>query len=391
MSALDPLRSLWARVRVGELRTLPIALVLGLLWLVLAAIDPTFLSADNLVNLTQQSVVVGILALGVVLTLHVGQLDLSVGAVSGLAAALVAVGVVHGGWPLWLAVLLALVVGGLVGSAYGLAYTRLAVPVVVFTLAGLLAVTGLQLRVLGTTGSVNLPFESWLVELAQTLYLSPGTSWTLVVVLVVGYAVSLFVTRARRLRAELPAASVARLAVQVVAVAVGLGVVVAYLGTNRGVGAIFAIFVGLVGAVDLLLRRTRWGRWVRAVGGDAEAARRAGVPVRLVLVTVFVGCSTLAVLGGVVAAGRLAAANQATGAPEVMLLAIAAAVIGGTSLFGGRGSAWSALLGALVVQSISNGLILLNQDTSARLIVTGIVLAGAVTIDALMRRAREAA
>ena len=166
--------------------------------------------------------------------------------------------------------------------------------------------------------------------------------------------------------------------------------VVAYLGTNRGVGAVFALFVGLVALTDLMLRRTRWGRFVRAVGGDAEAARKAGVPVRRVFVSAFVACSTLAALGGVLAVGRLAAANQGSGAGDTNLTAIAAAVIGGTSLFGGRGSAWSALVGILVVQSISTGLTLLNLDQSARLVVTGLVLAVAVTIDALQRRAREA-
>ena len=194
----------------------------------------------------------------------------------------------------------------------------------------------------------------------------------------------------RRLRAELPVAPLWQVVARVVALAAGLSVVVAYLGTNRGVGAVFALFVGLVALTDLMLRRTRWGRFVRAVGGDAEAARKAGVPVRRVFVSAFVACSTLAALGGVLAVGRLAAANQGSGAGDTNLTAIAAAVIGGTSLFGGRGSAWSALVGILVVQSISTGLTLLNLDQSARLVVTGLVLAVAVTIDALQRRAREA-
>ncbi|MBT0994436.1 sugar ABC transporter permease [Cellulomonas sp. DKR-3] len=383
--------ALWSRLRVGELGVLPIAAGLVLLWAVLAAFEPAFLSADNLVNLTQQSVVVGVLALGVVLTMHIGQIDLSVGALSGLAAALVAVGTVQVGWPLWLAVLLAVLTGAVVGLGYGLVCTFLGVPAIVFTLAGLLAVTGLQLRVLGPTGSVNLPFESWLVELCQTTYLLPVTAWTLVVLVVAGYAGALVLDRVRRDRADLPVPSAARAAGKVTALAVVLAVSVAYLGTNRGVGALFALFVALVAVCDLLLRRTRWGRHVRAAGGDVTAARRAGVPVDRVRVSVFVACSTLAALAGVVAAGRLAAANQATGSAEVTLFAIAAAVIGGTSLFGGRGSAWSALVGALVVQSIANGLVLINLDPSARFVVTGVVLAAAVTIDALMRRARETA
>ncbi|WP_315098029.1 ABC transporter permease subunit [uncultured Cellulomonas sp.] len=388
MSALGA--TAWQRLRTGDLGVLPVAVVLVLIWLVFQALNPHFLSSDNLVNLTQQSAATGVIALGVVLTLHVGQIDLSVGAVSGLAAAVVAVGSVQLGWPLWLAVLAALAVGVLVGSVYAALHTRLAVPSFVFTLAGLLAVTGLQMRVLGPTGSVNLPFEWWLVRFCQTAFLAPVTSWLIVALVVVAYAAGRVTDRVRRLRAELPVAPLWQVVSRVAALAAVLSVAVAYLGTNRGVGAVFALFVGLVALTDLVLRRTRWGRFVRAVGGDAEAARKAGVPVRRVFVSVFVACSTLAALGGVLAVGRLAAANQGSGAGDTNLTAIAAAVIGGTSLFGGRGSAWSALAGILVVQSISTGLTLLNLDQYARLVVTGLVLAVAVTIDALQRRVREA-
>jgi len=380
----------WQRLRTGEMGSLPIAAVLVLICLVLQALNHSFLSSDNLVNLTQQSAATGIIALGVVLTLHLGQIDLSVGAVSGLAAAVVAVGSVSLGWPLTLAVLAALAAGVVVGLLYGLVYTRLRVPSFVFTLAGLLVVGGMQLRVLGETGSVNLPFQAWLVRFCQTAFLPQAVAWAVVAVVVGLYGASRLHDRSRRVAAELAAQSLGSVLLRVGVLAVVLGAAVGYLGTNRGVGAVFALFVGLVAVVDLVLRRTRWGRFVRAVGGDVEAARRAGVPVRRVLVSVFVACSTLAALGGVVAAGRLAAANQDTGAVDVTLTAVAAAVIGGTSMYGGRGSAWSALLGILIVQSISTGLTLLNLDLSVRYGVTGIVLAVAVVIDALQRRAREA-
>ena len=207
-----------------------------------------------------------------------------------------------------------------------------------FTLAGLLVITGLQMRVLGPTGSVNLPFESWLVRFCQTAFLAPATSWAIVALVVAGYAAGRGCRPgapacapscpSRRCGRSSPGSSRSRPCCRVV---------VAYLGTNRGVGAVFALFVGLVALTDLMLRRTRWGRSVRAVGGDAEAARKAGVPVRRVFVSAFVACSTLAALGGVLAVGRLAAANQGSGAGDTNLTAIAAAVIGGTSLFGGRG------------------------------------------------------
>ena len=381
--------AIWQRLRTGDAGVLPITGVLVVLWIVFQALNPHFLSSDNMVNITQQSASTGVIALGVVLTLHLGQIDLSVGAVSGLAAAVVAVCSVQLGWPFLLAFAASLAVGVVVGAIYAALQTRLAVPSFVFTLAGLLVVTGLQIRVLGPTGSVNVPFESPLVRFCQTAFLDPSLSWAIVFLVVAGYATGRLMDRSRRVRVELPVSSPLELVARVAVLAIVLSVAVAYLNTNRGVGAVFALFVGLVAVVDLLLRRTRWGRSVRAVGGDVESARKAGVPVRRVFFTVFILCSSFAALGGVLAVGRLAAANQGTGASDTNLTAIAAAIIGGTSLFGGRGSAWSALVGILVIQSISTGLTLLNLDTSARLVVTGLVLALAVTIDALQRRARE--
>lgn len=379
----------WHRLRSGELGLLPVGVLLALVWLVFQVLNPTFLSSDNLVNLTQQSAVLGVIALGVVVVLHVGQLDLSVGAVSGLAAAVTAVTSVQWGWSQWLAILAALGVGVIVGLLYGAVHTRLGVPGFVFTLAGLLIVTGFQLRVLGPTGSVNVPFETWLVHLSQRAFLAPAFSWALVVIVVGGYAAARWVERVRRERADLPVDSWGSLTVRVVALALVTLGGVAYLGTNRGVGVAFAAFVGLVAATDFALRRTRWGRAVRAVGGDADAARKAGVPVRRVFVSAFVFSSTLAALGGVLATGRLAAANQGTGSVDLALTAIAAAVIGGTSLFGGRGSAWSALLGVLIVQSISTGVLLIGGDSSVRFMVTGIVFAVAIWLDAVARRSRQ--
>jgi simple sugar transport system permease protein/D-xylose transport system permease protein len=161
-----------------------------------------------------------------------------------------------------------------------------------------------------------------------------------------------------------------------------------YLNQSRGVGWMFVFFVVLTVVLDYLLTRTAWGRSVFAVGGNAEAARRVGINVRAVYTSAFVLCSSLAAVGGILAASRLASANQSSGTGDVNLNAIAAAVIGGTSLFGGRGSAWSALLGVVVIQSISSGLTLLNLDSSFRFMITGLVLALAVAVDALARRSR---
>lgn len=376
----------WGTWRDRELGSLPVVGALVVLALVFQAFNSTFLSSDNLVNLTLQSATTGVITLGVVLVLLVGQIDLSVGAVSGLAAAVVAVGFVQEGWPLWAAVLAAVALGAAVGAGYGWLFTRLGVPSFVITLAGLLVCVGLQVRVLGATGSINLPYESWLVRFSQQVFLAPATSYVLAVVVAVGYGAARWVGRRRRVAAELPAAGVGSIVLGTTLLAAALLLATWYLNQSRGIGALFALFVALVGFTDLLLRRTRWGRSVVAVGSNVESARRAGFAVRRVYMSVFMACTALAALGGVLSAGRLAAANQGTGGSDTNLTAIAAAVIGGTSLFGGRGSAWSAVLGAFVIHSISSGLTLLNLDASIRYIVTGVVLALAVTIDALSRR-----
>ena len=372
--------------RGGEPGSLPVLVALGVLGLIFQAFNSNFLSSDNLVNLTLQAATTGVLALGIVLILLVGQLDLSVGAVSGLASAIVAVGFVQQGWPLWLAVLVAVAMGAAVGALYGWMFTRVGVPSFVITLAGLLVCLGLQVRVLGATGSVNLPFESWLVRFAQQTFLTPVTSYLACALVLLLFAGTRLVERQRRTAAELPAASAGDIAVQTGWLALALLVPVWYLNQNRGVGAMFALFLLLVAVTDVLLRRTRWGRSVRAIGSNVDSARRAGLAVRRVYLSCFMACSALAALGGVLSAGRLAAANQGSGGSDFNLTAIAAAVIGGASLFGGRGSAWSALLGVLVIHSISSGLTLLNMDASIRYIVTGVVLALAVTIDSVSRR-----
>jgi simple sugar transport system permease protein/D-xylose transport system permease protein len=381
----ESLPGLLRRLPDRELGAAPVVGLLALIWVVFGIINPAFLSAENLVNLTLQSAPTGVIALGVVLVLLVGQIDLSVGSVSGLAAAVVAVTTVLHGWPIGFGILLALAVGVFVGLGYGLLATRLGLPSFVLTLAGLLVLAGVQLRVLGPRGSINLPFESWLVRFAQQGFLSPPVAWGLVIIAVAAVAAVQLVERSRRARADLPRVGMPRLILRTAALAALLSAIVAYLGTARGIGYPVVLFVSLVIVVDVLLRRTRWGRSVRAVGGDQRSALRAGVAVRRTTISCFVACSTLAALGGVLAAGRLAAANQGTGGAETYLTAIAAAVIGGTSLFGGRGSAWSALVGVLVITSISSGLTLLDLDTASRYIVTGLVLALALTADTLLR------
>jgi ABC-type xylose transport system permease subunit len=384
------LRAFVSRLRSGDLGSLPVVVGLVVIWGVFQSQNDAFLSSRNLVNLTQQSAATGTIALGIVLVLLLGEIDLSVGSVSGLSASILAVGFVSHGWSLPLAILASLAAGAAAGAVYGLLYTRFGVPSFVITLAGLLGFLGLQLKVLGDEGSINIPFDSGLVKFAQASFISAGLAYALVAVVVAVYAGTRLRTNQRRSAAGLSTIPVVTLVVRAVALALLLGIPVYVLNRDRGVSYMFLLFVTLVVVFDFVIRRTRWGRSVMAIGGNVEAARRAGINVRRVYVTVFVLCSMLAALGGLLAAGRLASANQSSGGVDINLNAIASAVIGGTSLFGGRGSAYSALLGILVLQSISNGLSLVNLGSPERYMITGGVLLLAVIVDSLSRRSRAA-
>jgi D-xylose transport system permease protein len=378
------------RLRSGDLGSLPVIVGLVLIWGVFYAYNPAFLSSRNLVNLTLQMVAVGTIAIGVVLVLLLGEIDLSIGSMSGLSAAIVAVMFVGKGLPVLLAIVTALGAGAVVGLAYGTLFNRFGVPSFVITLAGLLALLGLQLRVLGDQGTINLPFESGLVRFASQQFLPVWLAYTLAILTPAIYALSALRLNARRAEAGLSTVPVSRVALRAGGLALLLVVVAAVLNRDRGVSYMFLAFLLLVVVMDLAIRRTTWGRSVLAIGGNVEAARRAGINVRRVYLSVFTLCSTFAALGGIFAASRLASANQSSGGADTNLNAIAAAVIGGTSLFGGRGSAYSALLGIVVIQSISNGLDLLSVESNVKFMVTGAVLLLAVIIDSLSRRSRAA-
>ncbi len=376
------------RVRSGDLGPLPVVVGLAIIWTVFQSLNPVFLSSNNLVNLLFDSSTVGVIALGIVCILMVGEIDLSVGSVSGFASALVGVLWVNGGWPVGVAILAALAAGGAIGVLYAMLFNRLGMPSFVSTLAGLLAVLGLQLFILGSSGSINLPYGSPVVDLGQTLVMPSVVSYALVLAAGVAIFVSGYRTAARRRAAGLTPPSLGGILARALIFTAALELIVYYLNEDRGVPWMFGLFVGLVAAMDYALRRTKWGRSMTAVGGNREAARRAGIDVRGTYMSAFVVCSTLAALGGVLSAIRLASASQQAGTGDVNLNAIAAAVIGGTSLFGGRGSAYSALLGIIVIQSIASGLTLLDLSSSLRYMITGGVLAIAVIVDSLARRSR---
>lgn len=379
-----------ARLRSGDLGSMPVVVGLIIIWGVFYALNPAFLSSRNLVNLTLQMVPTGTIAIGIVLVLLLGEIDLSVGSVSGLAGAVLAVGFVHHGWTSGLAIGVALLVGVVIGVLYGLLFNRYGVPSFVITLAGLLAFLGLQIKVLGKDGTINLSFNSHIVQFASQKFVPDVVAYLLVLLAVGASLAAKMVQGRKRVAAGLSATPTSVVLARAGILAVILLAAVYILGRDRGVSYMVLVFIALVVVMDLVIRRTRWGRSVMAVGGNVEAARRAGINVKRIYLTVFALCSVFAALGGVFAAARLASVSQSSGGADTNLNAIAAAVIGGTSLFGGRGSAYSALLGILVIQSISNGLGLLSLDTSYKFMVTGGVLLLAVIIDSLSRRSRAA-
>lgn len=382
------LRAFIDRVRSGDLGMLPVLIGLLLITVVFSTLNPVFLAPNNLVNLLFDAAAIGLISLGVVCVLLLGEIDLSIGSMSGLASALVGVLWVNSGMPMIVAILSAVLAGAAVGLVYGFLRNKFEMPSFVATLSGLLALLGLQLYLLGSTGSINLPYTSPLVKFGQILIMPAWLSYLAAILPGALMLYSGLKTMQRRRAANLSSPGLSVLLVKAGVITVALVACVAYLEQGRGVPYMFGVFTLFVVALDYALRRTKWGRSMFAVGGNAEAARRSGINVTRIRLSAFMLCSSLAALGGVFAASRLASASQQAGAGDVNLNAIAAAVIGGTSLFGGRGSAWSALLGIIVIQAISNGLTLLNLSSSLRYMITGGVLAIAVIVDSLARRSR---
>jgi D-xylose transport system permease protein len=387
------LRGYWdvflRRMRAGELGSIPVVVGLVVIFVVFQLLDSRFLSANNLSNLVQQMSAVGIISIGIVLVLLLGEIDLSVGSVSGLTSAILAVLNVNHGWGTVPAILAALLAGCAIGFLHGLFFAKIGVPAFVVTLAGLIGWQGLQLTVLGDQGTINFDFNGGIAKLANTFY-TPEVGYGIVAIVIAAYVLAMLAGARRRARAQLPARPISETVVRAALLAIALVIVVYIMNKARGLPLALVIFGGLVVLFDLVLRRTLYGRYVFAVGGNPEAARRAGINVQMIRITVFMLASTMAAAGGIMAASRLYAVNQSSGGSDVLLNAIAAAVIGGTSLFGGRGSAYSALLGILVIQSITNGMLLLNLGTDVRFMITGAVLLAAVTVDAVARRGREA-
>lgn len=373
------------RLRQGDLGAWPVVGGLIAIAIVFSTLNDRFLSPENLTNLALQMAATGTISLGIIMVLLLGEIDLSAGSVSGLCAVVMTILHVKLGWNPLLAILAALAAAALIGLLHGLMFTKLRMPSFVVTLAGLMGWLGLLLFLLREGGTINLPFTGFVSKLSDT-WLPSWLSWLIVAGLTLALAGTGWWNRRARLAAGLPVTALWWLLARAGGLFVALGAAVAVMSADRGVPLLLIIFGALVVGFDIILRNTAFGRWMFAVGGNVEAARRAGINVTLIRISAFVLASTLAGFGGILAASRLSAVNQGSGGSDILLMAIAAAVIGGTSLFGGRGRSYDALLGVLVIQSITSGMFLLSVDSSVRFMVTAAVLALAVAIDSLARR-----
>ena len=373
----------------GDLGFLPVLLTLLVIVIFFEIVSQgLFLTPRNLSDLAQQMAEVGIAGLASVLVLLIGEIDLSVAAVAQLCAVVMAVCSERIGLPAGLAILIALVAGAVVGLINGILVAIIRIPSFIVTLAGSIAYSGLLLFLMfgQSTQIIN---NAFILSIAGSplSFLPDILGVGLPVLAVVLFALGMIYGYARRRRMGLRTQPFSRVILQIVFVAVLVGAAVAAFESYNGVPYSTAILFGLILLFWLILTKTGFGRHIYAVGGNPEAARRAGINVIGIRIAIFTLCSTLTAVAGVIQASRNTAVYSAV-SPTLLLDAIGAAVIGGVSLFGGRGSAWAIVLGVLIIQSLENGLTLQSQGTDVKEMVEGVVLIIAVIADALIRRAQ---
>lgn len=382
------LRSWVDNVKAGEIGSLPV--VLGLL--VISGIfqfqNDRFLSAQNLTNLIVQMAPIAVISTGIVFVLLIGEIDLSVGAMSGVGGIIIARLLIPDGneLPAAVAIALALALGLCVGYVHGLFVARLGVPSLIVTLASLFIGTGVILALAGQQGLIRVQ-NGFVIDLTN-VFLDDGIGWALAVVAVMSYAGAQYLADRANLGQGLSTQSWAAFGTKVGVAAVFALATVAVTNADRGFPLIGLILVLTVIGWTVVAERTRFGRHIYAVGGNAEAARRAGINVERIKIACFMIASVMATFGGLVLASRLRSVDNSAGGGNLLLNSIAAAVIGGTSLFGGRGKVTSALQGALVIAAVESGMGLLGWPSDRKFIVTGCILLLAVTIDTVTRRAR---
>jgi D-xylose transport system permease protein len=398
-SLREYLRAWVVRVRGGESGILPVVVGLLLISIIFQVLNPHFLTAGNLVNLLIQGAVFMLLAMSEVFALTLGEIDLSSGFVAGLGGTVAAELVKSGtGWPWWAACIAALLVCAGIGILQGTIVTRIGLPSFIVTLAGLLAWQGVMLLILGT-GEGLVPINNDVINDFANGILTPAASWIVVMGIVAIYGAYTWFRDARRRSSGLVAPPVSLTIAKIVGLAVAGAIVVLICNTDRGtafrsirgVPWVVLIVLAVLALWSFVLGRTKYGRYVYAIGGNPEAARRAGINLATIRTVSFMLGSMTAGIAGIIYASRLRSVSTNIDGGTLVLYAVAAAVIGGTSLFGGRGKPRDAVLGGIVIAAIYNGMGLQGYSTAARLIDTAIVLVVAVTIDAVARRGRTTA
>jgi len=389
----DYMRVVYVRIRSGDSGVLPVVGGLLLISILFQWLNPNFLTAQNIVNLLIQGAAYMLLAMGEVFALLLGEIDLSIGFVSGIGGIVMAELVKESvGWPWWASILAGLVVCALIGVLQGTIITRLGLPSFVVTLAGLLGWQGVMLLMLGQGGSQ--PINDDIINNISSGSLTTTWSWIVMIAIVAAFGARTWFRESRRRAAGLVAPPVAVTLIKIAASAVAGVVLVVICNTDRGRGRVaiqgvpyvVLLVLAVLTAWTFLLGRTRFGRYVYAIGGNAEAARRAGINLPRIRTMCFMLSSFTAGIAGIVYASRLRSVSTSLDGGTLVLYAVAAAVIGGTSLFGGRGKAIHAVLGGLVIAAIDNGMGLQGYSAAAKYVVTALVLLAAVTIDAVARR-----
>ncbi len=392
------MRAWWARVRGGDAGVLPVVIALVAVGIVFSFANSVFLAPANLVNLFDQSAVFIVLAIAEGFVLLLGEIDLSIGYVGAIG------GIVTGelvqpafGWPWWAALIAGVAVCALIGLLQGAIITGLRMPAFVVTLAGYLFWFGVMIQILGQAGGVGI--SSSVIEDQQILkgivyaYIPPVIAWVALAVLVVVFGGLMWRRDADRRKSGLVAAPIGLTVAKIALVAIAGAAVVAISNVDRGhqlpiVGVpwVVPLVLVVVAAFTVLLERTQFGRHMYAVGGNPEAARRAGINVSRVRTLAFVLCSGTSGIAGIIYLSQLGGLTTNINGGQLVLYAVAAAVIGGTSLMGGRGRVIHGLLGGLVIGAIYNGLFLLGLPIQWQLMITGLVLLAAVSVDSLSRR-----
>ncbi|MGZ4334876.1 MAG: sugar ABC transporter permease [Gaiellaceae bacterium] len=383
-------RAYLEKLKAGDVGSLPVILGMVIITIIFTSKVSVFFTAVNFNNVIVQMAGFALIAIGVVFVLLIGEIDLSIGYVSGLCGVCVAwfqdPGTGHT-VPGLVAILFAICLGAFVGLVQGSFVAFLGVPSFVVTLAGLLAFQGVIIKWIGSQAAIGI--QDHYVNDTANYFLPRPAGWIVAAVISVGFGLSIVGGMVSRRRAGLPVGNPLLAAIRVGFVALIAFVVVGIENRDRGVAFAGLLVVAMIVFWTFVARRTTFGRHVYAVGGNAEAARRSGINVPFIRICVFMISGAMAALGGVVLAARLSGVDLQAGGGSTLLDAIAAAVIGGTSLFGGRGRVVAALLGMVLIRTIANGLGLLGSSSATEYIITGLILLAAVTLDTILRRRLE--